>query len=163
MEHRFKTEDELFRKLNDRFSSKNLPPSQIAQVLDDFANNINDVLRYTMLVEIESYTSDCLKILQMLERKNYQISKIWNAWLPFKTRLDFGYRGVNTTLNSSRNQIFELQFHTLESYTAKVANHFLYDEMRLQTTDNNRRKQLRQNQIEKVANLKFPPNIEDIK
>ena len=163
LENRFKSENSLYRKLNDRLSIQDFSSFRFAEVLDDFAKNINDILRYTMDFKFESYTSDCLKTLQMLEEKNYQIKKIWNAWLTFQTRLDLGYRGVNTTLINPRRQIFELQFHTSESYTAKEANHFLYEQMRLQTTNKESRKRLRQTQIENVANLKFPQNIESIK
>jgi hypothetical protein len=134
LENRFKREDSLFRKIHTCFSTQSLLFSQTAQILDDFARNINDVLRYTMIFEIENYTSDCLKTLQMFEEKNYQIGKIWNAWMTHKTRFDYGYRGINTTLISPQEQIFELQFHATESYTAKEANHFLYEKMRLPET-----------------------------
>ncbi len=163
LENRFKTESSLFRKLSERIKVQDVSAFRFAEILDDFAANNNDVLRYTMLFEIETYTSDCLKTLEILEEKDYQTEKIWNAWLMQETRLDLGYRGVNVIITNPPYQTFELQFHTLESYTAKEANHFLYEEMRLKQTDKARRKLLRQTQINNVADLKFPPNIEDIK
>ena len=163
LENRFKTESSLFRKLSERLELQDASSFRFAEILDDFAANINDVLRYTMIFRIETYTSDCLKTLQILEQKSYKIEKIWNAWLMKETRLDLGYRGLNTIITNPPYVTFELQFHTFESYTAKEANHFLYEEMRLKKTDKAKRKLLRKTQINNVADLKFPPNVENIK
>lgn len=163
LENRFKTETSLFRKLSDRLPNQDVTALGFEEALNDFAGNINDVLRYTIIYEFEEYVSCSIEILNILKNKGYKINKIWNAWLTAKTRLDFGYRGINITMTSQQNQIFELQFHTFESYTAKEANHFLYEQMRLSTTSNSDKKSLRQRQIENVANLKFPPNVQEIR
>ncbi len=163
LENRFKTENSLFRKLNDRIQIHADLSLNLENILKDAADSINDVLRYTMIFEVESYSFNCQKTLKILEQRNCKIVKVWNAWLTSDTPRDFGYRGINLTVVSPRRQIFELQFHTAESYTAKEANHFLYEQMRLAATGKKIRKHLRQEQIENAAKLKFPPNVKEIK
>lgn len=160
LENRYKTSDSLFRKLNQYFErTENFSK----EFLDEVSQNINDILRYTIVFEVEKYTDNSLLTIAKLKEINYQIGKIWNAWLTADSPRDFGYRGINITIYSPGKQIFELQFHTPESYTAKEAGHHLYEQMRLAKTIPEIRKRVREKQIQNVSNLKVPPNINKIR
>jgi len=164
LENRFKTEDSLTRKLYDRVRQQigNFP-DEFDKLLAEIAENANDVLRYTIIFENDNYVESIKKFLSILEENHdFKILQIWNAWLTVDTPRDFGYRGINTTLFSSGKYIFELQFHTRQSYNAKQNSHFLYREIRLSTTSKTRRQKLRQKQIERAANIIFPENIRQI-
>ena len=136
LEHKFKTEDSLTKKLAKNsqkslqyLSAKhNLKPQAIEKTVSRLAQQNNDALRYTFLLPIETYTFDFKKTLTKLKEMNYEISDkdIWNAWKNIGTIFDKGYRGINVTIISSQGQIFELQFHTKESFRLKMKTHKLY-------------------------------------
>ncbi len=125
LENKFKTEVSLTRKLING-AIPNL------QTIQEVAEVINDALRYTFILPLETYNEDFRQIVERLRNSNYQIpaNRIWNAWKNIGKRFDKGYRGINITVISSQNQKFELQFHTAESYQLKTETHFLYEELR---------------------------------
>jgi hypothetical protein len=125
LEHRFKLEESLIRKLIDYVGDD-------FQKLGRKAKNINDVLRYTFVLPFEVYAEVFQGTVERLSKLGYQIPehRIWNAWQTIGERFDKGYRGINITVISSQNQKFELQFHTEESFRLKTETHILYEELR---------------------------------
>ena len=119
LEHKFKTEDSLTRKLVNRaakifeyelkqeFSEARAVRATFLELVEEQ----NDVLRYTFVLPFEKYIFGFRNSLEKLKRKDYEIpeDKIWNAWKNIGTSFDKGYRGINITIISSQKQIFELQ------------------------------------------------------
>lgn len=124
LEDKFKTEKSLIKKLIDK-ADFNL------ESVREIAENINDVLRYTFVLQFDDYTKKFRQTIEELENLDYQIpqNRIWNAWQTAEKRFDRGYRGINITVISSQNQTFELQFHTEESFGLKSKTHFLYKKL----------------------------------
>lgn len=123
LENRFKSEKSLARKLSDYSTARDIPVEKIA-------GQINDTLRYTLVFSPEYYSQSYNSSLSALDKKGYEIQKIWNAWSNEGKPNDTGYRGINATVISSQKQKFEIQFHTVKSFRLKTETHGLYEERR---------------------------------
>ena len=125
LENKFKAESSLARKLVDRATVNSKPVQKISK-------NLNDVLRYTFVLPFEVYSEALGQTIELLQNSGYEVpqKRIWNAWQTVGMRFDRGYRGVNITVISSQNQMFELQFHTEASFRLKAETHSLYEELR---------------------------------
>lgn len=134
--NRFKTVQSLTGKINKQsfVSIKILADSgfplddAIEKIMKREAARNNDALRYTFVFQIEKYVFGFKQTIEKLRQKNYAVpeNRIWNAWKNIGTTFDKGYRAINVTIISSEKQIFELQFHTRESYELKIEIHPLY-------------------------------------
>ena len=123
LENKFKSKESLARKLTNYSVIGNIP-------LEKAASRINDALRYTLLFSPDNYLEDHNSALNLLREKGYQIQRIWNAWSNTGKPNDTGYLGINATIISSKNQKFEIQFHTAETFRLKTETHVLYEERR---------------------------------
>ena len=125
------------------------------------AEIINDALRYTIVLPFESYVFSFKQVLEKLKQKDCAISenKIWNAWRNVGTKYDKGYRGINVTVISSQGQIFELQFHTKESFHLKMETHQLYKEAGLATVSDERKKEIIQIMVKSAKNIPIPKGV----
>lgn len=154
LENRFKSEESLIRKLID-------------YVGDDFqrlkrkAETVNDVLRYTFILPLESYAEKFHETRERLSELGYRIpeNRIWNAWQTIGESFDRGYRGINITVNSSKKQNFELQFHTEESFRLKTETHYLYDELRRKDISRQRKTELIERCINAAENVQRPKGV----
>ena len=113
LEYRFKSvesiEDKIARMVKYGYS------------IDDAKSEINDSLRYTLLVTGD-YESTVLSKLKKLQSQGYNIEYVNNSWGK-KT-----YQGLNVTLRNKDGLLVELQFHTIDSFNTKqVLNHDFYE------------------------------------
>ena len=157
LENKFKSESSLFRKLID-FSAKDLSNSSIETKLEKYGRIINDVLRFTFLLPLDSFEKRFQETLGALRKSGYEIyeRRIWNAWKNAGTERDTGYRGINITVKSSQKQLFELQFHTEESFRLKTETHFLYQEARQIETSEKRRDEIIKQVIKLAEKVEIP-------
>ena len=112
--HRIKEEDSLMQKILADAVKDNVN-------LNQAADGISDVLRYTLVIKDEDYSRRVPEALQKLTESDYQVIKFHNAW---------GgkfYQGINVQLLSPAGVKMELQFHTPNSYTIKQASHDVYE------------------------------------
>jgi hypothetical protein len=130
-EFRLKTENSLKEKL--ATSIFDHPDRTLAKHLAD----IKDAVRYTIQSAETSYVRDVVQALSELTTKGYECVKFKNFWG------GGGYQGINSFWVDPRSgQIFELQFHTVDSFDAKMTTHGLYEEARLSSTPPLRRAEL---------------------
>lgn len=109
LEHRLKSPDSLARKIEDGTKPE----------------KISDALRYTMSFPPEQYTQGVQQVRSDLMANGYQENKVANT---------FGdgnpYQGINNSYEKE-GQVFELQFHTPETFAIKSGeNHKLYEASR---------------------------------
>ena len=72
------------------------------------------------------------------------------------------YKGINTTITKN-GQVFELQFHTEQSFNLKNNElHKLYEEAREISTSTERRAELQRQMIELSRQIPTPPGISTI-
>lgn len=79
------------------------------------ANEIDDILRYTIIYDYETYTSNVNEYLIRLEELGYQIFRLKNRWN------EAFYKGINVKIKSPNGFIFEIQFHTEDNL--KIIEH----------------------------------------
>ena len=157
LENKFKTEHSLVRKLIDS-SVRDLSDLSLEAKLEKHSKRVNDVLRYTFLLPIDSYKIIFERILKTLSNSGYEINerRIWNAWENAETERDTGYRGINITVKSSNKQLFELQFHTEESFRLKSETHNLYEEARQISISERRRNEIIEQIIKLAIEVEIP-------
>lgn len=114
LDHRFKTLSSLSRKLKKIVHEQQMPIFLAAQ-------NVHDVLRYTLTLDSNTYSQNIPAALAFLTSKGYTVKKFNNAWGGKY------YQGVNVQLLSPDGMTFELQFHTPQSFAIKQASHEVYE------------------------------------
>ena len=114
LEFRFKSVESLSRKL-EHFSHK------YSTSLMDNARKNADTLRYTMLIDPEFYAGTTKEILDKFTSAGYAVTRFSNTWD------STAYKGINTYLQSPSGMVFELQFHTPESFDVKMRAHEYYE------------------------------------
>lgn len=85
------------------------------------AANIGDSVRYTMKLDESNYSQGVVNTIESLNDAGYK-TRVKNFWQENNT-----YKGVNAVVTSPNGQIFELQFHTLDSLVVKEINHQIYE------------------------------------
>lgn len=151
LEFRKKTAKSLARKI--------IADSQVENIsLSKAASKINDALRYTTIFDPDTFTKEYLKMKQKLIAEGYQVVKVKNTWL-----IDGPYKGVNTVIEKD-NIIFEMQYHTQESFDLKNGPlHELYEKYRDTSTSDQERMKLFKEMLDLSNGLEIPKNIERVK
>lgn len=114
LEHRFKSEDSLVRKIESDAAEKNISMEQAA-------DGMHDVLRYTLAIDADRYQETVPVVLADLSASGYRIEKFNNAWGGKY------YQGINVQLTSPAGVPIELQLHTPQSFAIKQASHGVYE------------------------------------
>ena len=84
-----------------------------------------DILRYTIVFDKDKYVYGASHIYgALLDEKNINTKNKWNKQ---KWCLGDFYQGINTSWKYKNGVIFELQFHTPESFAIKNKRHHIYD------------------------------------
>lgn len=150
LEFRKKTVESLSRKI--------ISDSQVENIsLAKATSKINDALRYTTIFNPDTFTKEYLEMKQKLIAEGYQVVKVKNTWL-----IDGPYKGVNTVIEKD-NIIFEMQYHTQESFDLKNGPlHELYEKRRLSSTTKAERHKLDAEMVKLSKTLKVPKNIERV-
>ncbi|MDB1086310.1 hypothetical protein PJ985_01820 [Streptomyces sp. ACA25] len=120
LEYRLKGDDSLKRKLaTDLLEDINVTPGQAL-------GDIKDSIRYTVDIPGSNYTQGVQQAVSDLQARGYENVTFKNTWD------SAGYKGINSTWRDPvSGQIFEVQFHTPESFAAKMDGHALYEAERL--------------------------------
>ncbi|MET9413371.1 hypothetical protein ABZY03_04125 [Streptomyces klenkii] len=88
------------------------------------AKEVKDLNRYTLTFEPDAYTKGVERTYERLREAGYEPipGSEKNTWQ------DPVYKGINTSWQHGQSEEkFELQFHTPDSFTAKMENHELYE------------------------------------
>ncbi len=129
-------------------------PDQDAGVL---AGAIHDGIRYTFLFDAEHYSSGVAEVSQKLADHGYDLRLTNPSWKSDE------YRGVNTRwFDSEHDVLFEVQFHTPESWEGKQKTHDIYEKLSDTRTPPQERAQLEREQRQISAAIPVPPGAVDI-
>lgn len=154
LDYRIKTKESLIRKIISDSKEKAIP-------IKETTNQINDILRYTMINDDESFTYKYFKIIEKMKEKGYNIIRVKNTFVDGVT-----YKGINTLVQTKSGDIFELQFHTPESIKVKEDDlHKIYEKQRLLDKDKDKKKwdSLTEEMIKISNTIPIPKNVERIK
>ena len=152
LEFRIKTKDSLFRKIEKEFLERNGAVSKT-----EIFNDMKDILRYTTILDFETFTEEYNKIKELILKENYNIIKIGNTWQDGSV-----YKGINTVIEKNGVKI-EMQYHTKESFELKNGIlHKLYEEYRDIKTNEKRRKELKKEMEKLSLKIRNPRGVETI-
>ena len=88
----------------------------------------SDLIRYTVACSPFGFYKEYETIVTQLVKKGYKPVKVKNTWESYTEKRP--YRGINCVFASPEKQLFEIQFHTAESYAAGQLTHSLYEAAR---------------------------------
>lgn len=151
LDYRLKSHDSLKRKITSIVRRRNIKASEAA-------DDINDALRYTYLLNEKDFVRQFKQIRNSLEQQGHKVTYISNTW-----RKKSIYKGINTTFNIN-GQSYELQFHTADSFALKNGKlHELYEQFRADNVSESVKKVLREQMVALSEQIKQPAKIETIR
>jgi hypothetical protein len=162
LDNRMKTVDSLARKLHDLAEPAVARGQAPEAAVSTAGQRINDALRYTVELDPVKYAEGYQDAVGELEAAGCKLERGSNAWDPANSPFKGTYRGINTTFRSPNGTLFEVQFHTPESFAIKSELHALYEEMRLSTTSAERKAELAEMMRQRWASSETPPGATDI-
>jgi hypothetical protein len=110
-----------------------------------------DAIRYTFVYEEEKYTEGVYADCDRLESEGFEPVDRRNSWT------DDQYKGINGRWRETASgHLFEVQFHTQDSYDAKQVTHAAYERIRDISTPPGEVRQLRARQREVCATIPIP-------
>lgn len=134
-ESRLKEIDSIARKIDDLLEDVNLSDLEEMHAAE---NEINDAVRYTVVVNDVGYWSHGDAVIKALEERGFTLTYDPGGW-----EVPNAYRGRNLTFATPDGMKFEVQVHTGDSLSAAEQTRGFYEEERLRTTSQERVAELR--------------------
>jgi hypothetical protein len=150
--NRLKGEDRYKEKVANDLQERLNPP---AQDIGDIAAKMHDVVRYTYLLPAGQYGHSQQQVRQKLEDRGYELVLSRDSWDNSQ------YKVINTRWATSDSVIFEVQFHTMESYEGKQLTHEAYERLRSADTPEAERVELREFQHRVTACIAVPADAHE--
>lgn len=149
LEHRIKSKERYLEKIRRKYNP------------DGNEYEIKDILRYTYTASPLELSEKTLKSIDTHDEMGYNTVEIKNSWL---NSLD-PYKGINTTVQSTSGQKFELQYHTPDSFKIKDGEmHKLYEKQQAITDDKSKEYIDLTDQMFTLSDkLEVPINISEVK
>ena len=94
-------------------------------------NRMYDLVRYTQLVDKDTFVEQAQKTIDELKGRGYKIVELKNFWRKEVNKGKNPYRGINMKWKSPDGQKFELQFNTKNNLTVKDKMHDIYNKQRI--------------------------------
>jgi len=148
LEYRIKSQDSFMRKIRVEYD----PTGN--------AYEVKDILRYTYTAQPSDLAGMTLKNIDSMSGKGYNTDRVKNYWLmPMNP-----YKGINTFVTSPSGQVFELQYHTPESFGVKNGEmHTLYERWRTLKSDDPARADLEREMSSLAESITRPSDIERVR
>jgi hypothetical protein len=146
-------------KSPDRFKEKlaKLIADEPDKSPEQHSAEIHDGIRYTFDYDSQNYSSSVSQAQERLKTAGYELMVLKNTWESPE------YRGINTRWFDPRHEVlFEVQFHTPESWACKQQMHDAYEKVGDLTTPTVERERLRDYQREVTRQLAVPDGCADI-
>jgi len=123
----------------------------------ELANEIHDAIRYTFIFSVEGYSEGLWDAQDKVESAGYELEVRRNSWSSEE------YKGINSRwFDPSSGRLFEIQFHTRESWDAKQQTHDAYEKITDPRTPPAEVKSLREYQRQISQAITIPPAARDI-
>lgn len=150
LEYRLKGEERFKEKAAEQFAA------DLRESPREAAESIPDALRYTYQFSRDDYVRGYGEIKDRLERSGFEMMHSRNFWG------DSEYKGINSRWRTSDGQLFEVQFHTPESFEAKQLTHGAYEGIRNPNTDPRDVEKFTDFQQEVSSAIPMPDGVLDI-
>nr|DAK82175.1 MAG TPA: minor capsid protein [Caudoviricetes sp.] len=148
LENRLKSPSSIKRKIE-------------AEIADGFSKSksltkIRDVIRYTTVFKEKDFVTRYKAMQYLLAIKGYKTIVVKNTW-----RNDSAYKGVNTFIQNEDGDVFEMQYHTQQSFDLKNGLlHKLYEQFRNPKTPFHEKEKLLLEMRKLSSKIKVPEGIE---
>lgn len=148
LENRLKSPSSIKRKIE-------------AEVADGFSkslslNKIRDAIRYTTVFKEGDFVTRYKAMQYLLVIKGYKTIIVKNTW-----KNDSAYKGVNTFIQNEDGDVFEMQYHTQQSFDLKNGLlHKLYEQFRNPKTPFHEKEKLLLEMRKLSSKIKVPKGIE---
>jgi hypothetical protein len=150
LEHRLKERYRIEEKVNHDIEKRGVTPS-------DAFGAMKDAIRYTYCYPDDGYVNGVHADCDRLKEAGFVLVNSRNWWSHDE------YKGLNSWWRVPENsQIFEVQFHTQGSLTAKEETHGTYERLRTLPPDHAEVRDLRAYQRDITANISIPRGALDI-
>lgn len=125
-------------------------------------SGVRDIIRYTAILDDQRFVAQYRQMQENLEKQGYSTIVVKNTWRPHSS-----YKGINTfvsTVVENGSVIFELQYHTKQSFELKNGKlHELYEKFRDPSVPIEKKPEILLEMQKLSANLKEPKGIDLIK
>ncbi|MBN4174276.1 hypothetical protein GSU75_01481 [Pseudomonas savastanoi pv. phaseolicola] len=115
MDHQLKSVGSLKEKLKQQMALKN-------KALEDAVAGVNDALRYSVVLEPPDFTAGLRGVLASLDDQGHVRVKLNNLFAKHQP----AFKAVNVTMRSPEGALWEIQFHTPDTFRLKEQFHDLY-------------------------------------
>lgn len=123
------------------------------------ASTIHDAIRYTFVIDEDSYVTLTKKIIDELVTKGNTLTAFKNYWADDSR----AYQGINTNFKDANGTVFELQFHTPESFDTKESKtHDLYEIIRDENSTAEEKAEATQKHDELFKLIPVPEGVRDL-
>lgn len=148
LENRLKSSYSIKRKIED-------------EVADGFSkslslNKIRDAIRYTTVFKENDFVTRYKAMQYLLAIEGYKTIVVKNTW-----KNDSAYKGVNTFIQNEDGDVFEMQYHTQQSFDVKNGLlHKLYEKFRDPKTPIHEKEKLLLEMRKLSSKIKVPEGVE---
>ncbi|MGS0578949.1 XopAD/skwp family type III secretion system effector [Xanthomonas oryzae pv. oryzicola] len=153
-QHQLKSYSSLQEKLKQRVALKK-------QSLEEAAANVNDALRYSVVLEPQAFTAGLRAVLAALDDQGHARVKLTNQFTDYPPV----FKAINVTLRSPDGALWEIQFHTPETFALKERFHDLYKRahaLALGGASRAEQRTLQAPALEAFKRVASPPGCEEI-
>ncbi|AKO06184.1 type III secretion system effector XopAD [Xanthomonas oryzae pv. oryzicola] len=153
-QHQLKSYSSLQEKLKQRVALKK-------QSLEEAAASVNDALRYSVVLEPQGFTAGLRAVLAALDDQGHARVKLTNQFTEYPP----SFKAINLTLRSPEGALWEIQFHTPETFALKERFHDLYKRAHALAVGGASRAEQRTLQapaLEAFKRVASPPGCEEI-
>ncbi|MDH4909949.1 hypothetical protein MN091_20800 [Xanthomonas euvesicatoria] len=153
-QHQLKSYGSLQEKLMQRMALKK-------QSLEEAAVGVNDALRYSVVLEPQDFTAGLRATLAALDDQGHARVKLTNQFTDYPPV----FKAINVTLRSPEGALWEIQFHTPETFALKERFHDLYKRAHALAVGGASRAEQRALQapaLEAFKRVASPPGCEEI-
>ncbi len=153
-QHQLKSYSSLQEKLKQRVALKK-------QSLEEAAASVNDALRYSVVLEPQGFTAGLRAVLAALDDQGHARVKLTNQFTEYSP----SFKAINLTLRSPEGALWEIQFHTPETFALKERFHDLYKRthaLALGGASRAEQRTLQAPALEAFKRVASPPGCEEI-
>ncbi|WP_126936760.1 XopAD/skwp family type III secretion system effector [Xanthomonas sp. DAR33341] len=153
-QHQLKSLSSLKQKLTQRMALKK-------QTLEEAAAGVNDALRYSVVLEPQDFTAGLRAVLSALDDQGHARVKLTNQFTVYPPV----FKAINVTLRSPAGALWEIQFHTPETFALKEHFHDLYKHahaLALGGASRAEQRELQAPALEAFKRVASPPGCEEI-
>ncbi|WP_429002602.1 XopAD/skwp family type III secretion system effector [Xanthomonas fragariae] len=154
MHHQFKSPGSLVEKFERQMALKH-------KTLEEAAAGINDALRYSVVLEPRHFTAGLRGVLASLDDRGHVRVKLVNLFMRHRQ----AFKAVNVTLRSPEGALWEIQFHTPDTFKLKEQFHDLYKHsfaLQLKSASQVDQRQLQAPAQAAFSSVEAPPGCEEI-